>query len=64
MPKTCHANDRIIPQISDDGDIKGSLLMMNTFYTETCVLNIPLDIKQIIDHEKEFNVLPETFMTK
>jgi len=44
MPKTCHANDRIIPKISDDGTINGSFLMMNTFYTETRVLDIPFDI--------------------
>jgi len=38
--KKLFANDRIVPYITNDGSIKGTLLMINNFYTETEVLKI------------------------
>ena len=34
LAKRCFANDRIIPKISNDGQISGTMLMINAYYTE------------------------------
>ena len=33
-PSRLYANDRLLPEIADDGTIKGCYLMINTFCTE------------------------------
>jgi len=44
--KRCFSNDKIVPIISNDGDISGTRLLINTFYTETKLIRIEYDLIQ------------------
>lgn len=50
-----HANDRLVPDVGDDGSIDGVYLMMNTFCTERPPTTLTNSKEEIMNHPSLVN---------